>query len=537
VACLGIVEDGSFFFLNENEYAGGGRKRRRGPNVTTAAATATATAATPTPSAARPVAQEILILASPRRAASISEFPNHALDFGTPPTKSPSFDLSPTLDIPLDVQALAYYAHIHVDVPHGVPEAMDGHLRYALIDWSRCAPDSILSLAVSAVAHATFGRAQKSHAALAVGSWMYSNALIKTNMALRDTNEVAHDGVLLAAMLLSYYENSVTDKISNLFSRDIKDIGARSFAHHDGAMALLKLRRQRGWSIHTNMELDKLVRRQLMRTLVLRHMPLPPWLRDGSQYGETGYALELDRYMVIVAKLRHQVYVLSMDTSTSMVPVSKEKMAQIRVFLAEAKALDSALARWARSLPPDMQYSSVAVHKDLGIDSKDRPFNSTVHIYPTVGHAGLWNRYRALRIAVNALIPQTLSTIPVPLELEMNALEDTVENIIRRLTEDICESVPFTLDLIENKQIDGQNHFFVKKSSTPFGGAIKASTAYFICWPLALVITIPDIPEGPRQYLRRRLLDVSEIVDDGVLERLATTSVHNMESRIKCKSR
>jgi hypothetical protein len=525
VSCLGIVEDGSFIFLNENEYAGGGRKRPRGPNVTTA----TATAPTPTPPAASPVTQENLIQASPRKAGSISGSSDDSFDFGTLPNEPLGFDLSPSIDIPLDIQALSYYAHIHVDVPHGVPEAMDGHLKYALIDWFRCTPDSILSLAVSAVAHATFGRAQKSHTALAMGSRMYSNALIKTNMALRDTNEVMHDGVLLAAMLLSYYENSVTDKVSNLSSSDIEDIGARSFAHHDGAMALLKLRRQHGWSINTNIELDKLVRRQLMRTLVLRRMPLPPWLRDGSQYGETGYTLELDRYMVIVAKLRHQVGILSMEATTYTGSVSEEKMAELRIFLAEAQALDSALARWSSSLPPDMKYSSIAVHTDPGTESEDRSFNGTVHIYSTVGHAGLWNRYRALRIAVNALILQTLSSIQVPLELDLNSLKNAAKTIIHRLAEDLCESVPFTLGSIGNKQVDGQNCFFVTKPSTPLGGAIKASTAYFICWPLALVITIPDIPEGPRQYLRDRLLDVSNIVDDGVLERLATTSVHNME--------
>jgi hypothetical protein len=521
------VEDGNFIFLDENEFAGGGRKRRRGPNVTMTT-TAAETTTTTLPSAS-PVAQDNMMAASPRRTVNSSGFFNDAVDFGTHPTKPPNFDISPALDIPLDIQALAYYAHVHVDVPHDVPEAMDGHLRYALADWSRSAPDSILSLAISAVAHATFGRAQRMHAALAVGSKMYSKALTKTNMALRDTNEVTHDAVLLAAMLLSYYENSVTDKGSNLSGRDIEDIGARSFAHHDGAMALLKLRRQRGWSVHTNLELDKLVRRQLMRTLVLRRMPLPPWLRDGAQYGETGYALELDRYMVIVAKLRHQVYVFSMDTTKCTIPVSEEKVAQLRDFSAEAQALDSALARWASGLPADLQYSSIAVHKDPGIESEDGSFNGTIHVYPTVGHAGLWNRYRVLRIAVNALILQTLSAVPVPLELDLNTLKDAVRTIIYRLSEDLCESVPFTLDLVAVEQVNGQDRFSVTKASTPLSGAIKASTAYFICWPLALVITIPEIPKGPRQYLRDRLLDVSEIVDDGVLERLATTPFQSID--------
>ncbi|KAF2795755.1 hypothetical protein K505DRAFT_406770 [Melanomma pulvis-pyrius CBS 109.77] len=526
VTCQGVVEDGNFIFLNENEYAGGSRKRRRGPNVTT---TTTTTTTAPTMSTEALAIQGHFNTTMPLRTESTSGFSNDILNFGTSPTEPLDFHISPALDIPLDVQALAYYTRIHVEVPHGVPEVMDGHLKYALADWFQSKPDSILSLAISAVSHATFGRAQRSQAALNVGCAMYSRALVKTNMALKDANEVTHDSVLLSAMLLSFYENSVLDRVSQTSSRDIEAIGSRSFAHHDGAMALLKLRRQRGWPTNTNMELDKLVRRQLMRSLLLRSIPLPLWLRDGSKYGETGFALEMDRYMVIVAKLRHQASRLSKGPAKCSAPISDEKMAELRSFLAETQALDSALARWATILPAELQYRSIAVQQEPHIEIGDRSFNGTIHIYPTVGHAGLWNRYRALRLAVNALILRALSAVPVPLELDLNALKDAVKSIIYRLAEDLCESVPFTLDLIGTYQVDGKEQFFVTQNPTSLKGAIKASTAYFICWPLALVITIPDIPDRPRQYLRDRLLDVSEIVDDGVLERLAITSVHGIE--------
>ena len=514
--CEGIVEDGSFIFLSENEFAGGSRKRRRGPNVTAATPTATATTTTTTPTTTPPdpaALQDLSVILSPHRNKAIAASAPHVF---------PSI-----LDIPIDVQALTYYAHAHVDVPDGVPEIMQGHVQYTLAEWALSPPDSILGLSVSAVSHATFGRARKSSAALAMASSMYSKALVKTNAALRDAVQITDDAVLLSALLLSFYENSVMER-SSPTSWNIEAMASRSFAHHDGAMALLKLRRQRASPTSKSMELDKLTRRQLMRTLVLRKMPLPLWLRDGSRYGEKGFALELDRYMVIVAKLRHQASRMQLGRSGCTMVLDHQRREELQALQAEAQALDYALASWAAKLPADMHYSSFAVCADPNEDAYDRSYNGTIHIYPTVGHAGLWNRYRALRMAVNLIILQVLATLPPSSDLDSSILHETVRLNILGLAEHVCESVPFTLGTIRTYQVDGHDQFYVTKAAISPKEGIKASTAYYICWPLALISTICAVPEEPRQYLRDTLLAVSEIVDDGVLERLATAAANHI---------
>ena len=200
-------------------------------------------------------------IATSSKSKSFSRSPDDALPIELPSAEPESSFVLPALDIPLDDQALTYYSRFYVEVPHGLPEIVDGHLKYALADWCYSQPQSILSLAIFAVSHATFGRARKSHAALAVGCRKYSKALVKTNLALKDTSEITHDEVLLAVILLSFYENSVMDKTSHVSSRDIQVMASRSFAHHDGAMAVLKLRRQLDQRTNCSMELDKLVRR------------------------------------------------------------------------------------------------------------------------------------------------------------------------------------------------------------------------------------------------------------------------------------
>lgn len=104
-----------------------------------------------------------------------------------------------------------------------------------------------------------------------------------TNLALEDVSEVRHDEELLDVMPLSFCENSVMDNTSHVSSRGFQVMASRNLAHLDGAMTVSNLRRQLDQNTNYSMELDKLVQRQLMRSLLLRAMPLPFWLRDDSQ--------------------------------------------------------------------------------------------------------------------------------------------------------------------------------------------------------------------------------------------------------------
>ena len=493
-------------FLNENEYAVGRRKRPRGPNLQTTLVT-------------RDNAQK----AMSSKPEILSRSPDDALPIDIPPAEPQSFFILPALDIPLDDQALTYYSRCYLEVPHGLPEIMDDHLKYALADRCYTQPQSILSLAISAVSHATFGRARKSYAALAVGCTKYSKALMKTNSALKDASEVTHDDVLLAVMLLSFYENSVTDKTAHVPSRGIQVMASRSFAHHDGAMAVLNLRRQLAQRANCSMELNMLVRRQLMRSLLLRSMPLPSWLQDGSQYGEHGFALELDRCMVGVAKLRHQASSLSVDSASLSISDRSDEMTRLRSLWAKAQTLDDVLVTWANGLPTEYWYSACTVQDYGRIETGNSIFDDTVHMYPTVGHAGMWNRYRALRLTVNDIMLKTLSLLAKSPDTDTESLKEAAKLRILGLADHLCASVPYMLGLIETHKTAGHDITIVTKVPASLKVAVKATTASFLCWPLTMATMVSGIPERHQRYLRNRLLDVSEIVDDGVLERIAAS--------------
>ncbi|KAF8847300.1 hypothetical protein BDZ45DRAFT_709729 [Acephala macrosclerotiorum] len=467
LVCHRVEGTGGFVFLDENKNAVGRLKRPRGPNVNAGTIT---------------------------QIESILELP-HAASKGSAP--EPQSSVPPALGMPLDEQALTYYSRHYVEAPRALSGIMDGHLQCALIHGCYSQPQSIPSLAIFAVSHVTYGRARRSQIALSTGYTKYSKALLKTNLTLKDATESTNDDVLLAVILLSYYENSVMDKKSSNPSRGIQansgyrnsTMASRSFAHYDGAIALLNVRQQLEQRNNKSTHLDMLVRRQLLRSVLLRSMPLPSWLCDGSQYGEHGFALRFDQCAVRVATLKHQASTASIDATSSLLGSHVEKL---RDLLTEAQDLDDDLITWANSLPTEDHYSTHFIQNDI------IPGSGSIH-------AGMWNRYRAIRLAVNEVIHKTLSVLQ---DFDTNNLNEAAKLRTTLLANDLCASVPFMLGLI-----------------LPFlRFVVKASTASFLCWPLAMATMMSGIPCEQHYYLRSRLRDVSEIVDDGVLKVIAEGS-------------
>ena len=270
------------------------------------------------------------------------------------------------------------------------------------------------------------------------------------------------------------------------------------------------------------MELDKLVRRQLMRSLLLRSMPVPPWLRDGSKYGEHGLALELDRCMVIVAKLRHQASNLCAGSTCISTSDEHDKQSQCQGLLGEAQALDAALVMWEKSVPVEDRFSTRTIQNSGPTEKCDRLYNGTVHIYPTVGHAGMWNRYRAFRLVVSDTMLKVLSMLSADPGSEVKLLTEAVKSRIEYLADEFCASVPYMLGLLESYQITVLDDAIATEDLASSKIAVTASTASFLCWPLTMAIMVSGLSAQHQRYLKDRLLEVSEIVDDGLLERIAT---------------
>ena len=80
-----------------------------------------------------------------------------------------------------------------------------------------------------------------------------------------------------------------------------------------------------------------------MRSLFLRSIPLPPWLRDSLKDRECGPPLGLERCKLEAAKLQHWVSSISADPTGISIAERYVEMMTLRCLLAEAQAGDKTL--------------------------------------------------------------------------------------------------------------------------------------------------------------------------------------------------
>ncbi|KAM3074966.1 hypothetical protein ACMFMG_007570 [Clarireedia jacksonii] len=522
IPCHGFDDIDGLIFLSENKYVGGERKRPRGPNLTTASSPKSSSQILPT-------ATESEI--TPSLLATRTIGTTHQRPQGS---RQSTLQL-PVLTVSLEDQALTYYSQSHGVVPRTNIDDSISDLKSLMCSATAAVlkqkpalplsddPQPILTLAILAISHASFGRARRIQSALAVGGAKYCTALTMINRALKDPLQAIRNEVLLATIILSHYENSVFRR-PHMSESDINIMAAKTFAHHDGAMAVLHLRRQCNHyqSDKLGAGVDRVVRNHLIRSLTMRRMQVPLWLRDGAEYGETGLALKLDQLMVKTADLRHRAASLQYDLTV--IPNSERvsEMLKLHAALSIAQRLDDAFVTWARDVPMEDYWKACRVEDD-GVsrdENEDNILDRLVHIYPTVGHVGLWGRYRTLRLHVIDIIVKILS-FARKAEPDLKPMEETARSKIEKLAADFCASIPYALKTIDVFPA-AENSFVVGRSPPDQKQFVDATTATMLCWPLAMTTMVEGIPQRYMKYLKRMLLEVSELVDDGLLEGMAT---------------
>ncbi|KGQ02155.1 hypothetical protein PAAG_11109 [Paracoccidioides lutzii Pb01] len=503
------VENSNFIFLNENEFVIGRLKRPRGPNVRARSESKAGERVESTP--------------SKNKTKGLHGSSGNAVEDLVRRALEPQLNITPTHEVSLDQYAVFYYYRNFLQMEHIIPGIVDSHLNYVMAGCCFSQPQSVLGHAIFAVSYATFARAEKSYSALTRAATTYLKALMKTKMSLYNASYAKDDEVLLAVMLLSFYENTAMDSrappISGLV---LLNLVSRIFAHHDGALALLDLRRKQSQRTKCGLGLDKVVRRQLLRSLLLRSSAPPSWLADGAEYGEVGSLLELDRCTVEVSKIRERAKNLLL-LSPKFSPVDWYGGTTIlNQLLEDAWATDGLLVSWTNNLPMQYLYSTIAIQNNW---SRIKLFDPTaVHIYPTVGQAAMWNRYRVIRLALNEVILKILSILDEITNSvgTTESLAAAVKLTIKRMADDLCRSVPYMLGIFEAMAADGRDAAVITNVPTSGKITVKATTGALLCWPLAMTAMMcAIIPDKNLQYLRICMLEVSEVVHDGVLERMA----------------
>ncbi|PKK52632.1 hypothetical protein CI102_2882 [Trichoderma harzianum] len=414
--------------------------------------------------------------------------------------------IQPALSLPLEMHALYYFADSVSTERHILGNGGPEYSPHVLHHWELAKPDSCLRLALEAYSHALIGRKRDVRPALCLSQRVYAKAVEEIQNAMSTISSDTIYQVMLAMMLMGGYENIM------YFAREYTApppdaVGSRfwkSVCHEKGAASLLSARRERGFAADT--ELDKAIRQKCLRIIILRGGAMPAWLEDGSDWGEEGHELELDSLIIRVLTLRNK----SISFLRDMDNADPEIVNEVKSIAMEAYALDYDLASWPLGLAQDWRFQVSRTHPQPSLNAVNARANTPSHTYSSVGHAAIWNRYRALRLITNSIQKRAffaLKSLSDGYIVDENMQRCQVN--INNLAVDLRCGVEFSL----TSQAPARG-----AKVTTFLDEPHPSIAALLAWPLTVAVSVDAVELPEKTWLKGVLKAVARSLGHTLLE-------------------
>lgn len=366
----------------------------------------------------------------------------------------------------------------------------------------------MVDLALSSLALVVYAKTQRHPAAAREGYSRYNSLLgvVHGNIARLDSqklDEEDFDACLLATSLMSRYEGATLDA-SDFFESEFAPFSQKWF-HHDGVKAILKF-----WSdnfhFNTPTFIVKQTRRELIKSSVLRDLPIPDWMQDGSRFGEHGPELDYDHIMVKIANLNHTVATLKQESLCMKVAGKLNS---------EARELDEALQSWNKNIPGPC-FSNPHRVPDDAIWPRKHFYSRTVYSYPKAAYSSAWCQSFAFSMIINSARYKILG-LSLSSGLAQPTFQQERDECSSRLevsANNIASSIPFCLE-----------RFTVDSPGTPKcpitlnpDDEIRPYLARLVVWPLLVTLGVQEVHTKLRWWLRQELVSVGEITGDGTIE-------------------
>lgn len=253
-----------------------------------------------------------------------------------------------------------------------------------------------------------------------------------------------------------------------------------------------------------------------LRIVILRGAALPTWLEDGCSWGEEGPELELDSLMVRALILRNK----SMPSLRDMDATEPEVIDRVKSIAMESYTLDYDLALWALGLPQNWNFHVSWTHLQPSSSVTDACVDIPSHSYPSVGHASIWNRYRALRLIANSIQKRALCALQFLFDdafLDMDT--QRCQNNINNLAVDLCCGAEFS----------------VTRQNTPRGAKAAMlldmphpSVAALLAWPLTVAVSVDAVQPLEKTRLKGVLKAVARSLGHTQLESVSDKGEYNI---------
>ena len=411
----------------------------------------------------------------------------------------------------LQTRALAYYLQYHLQTLTDLPDVAGG-LSESVSAWQvsgRKCP--MVDLALSSMALAVFSRTQHHPPAATEASSRYHRLLWVAQEQIAQIgsltfDERSIDACLLAVVLMGWYE--VTTHHPDDVNSKHSFTSLQNWSHHDGAMAILKV-----WNDHpshnTATFIIKQARRGLIRSSLLRNLPLPDWVLNGSRFGEQDLELAFDGIIVRTVKLHY--------ASTSLQPKNGLKIAENEKLNYEARELDKALQDWAAQISSTCSYQRhILTESDQW--PKEHFYSSIVYSHSSPGYAAVRSQYLAARILLNSTRLRVLELSRPNLLAKFTYEEQRLECIaqLKDMADSLASTIPFCLERFTVDRPSSLAHHDSITLNT--NEEIKPYLVRLVAWPLSIASSAEGIDDRQQLWFKSELASLGRIIGDGTLE-------------------
>jgi hypothetical protein len=369
----------------------------------------------------------------------------------------------------------------------------------------------MVDLALSSMALAVYSRTQRHPPAGAEASSRYHRLLRVVQdriaqLAIQTLEERDIDACLLAVSLMGRYEGA-THRPGDLTSKD-SFTSLQSWLHHDGAIAIL-----RTWNDNSTQRtaspIIKQTRRELIKSSLLRNLPLPDWMMNGSRFGEHDQELEYDRIFVRIVNLNHASATIRENTDLQILKAKKLNN--------EARELDNALHDLVAQVPSTCNYRRHVLTKSDPW-TRENFYSSIFYSYPRPKYAAAWSQLFAMRMLINSTRLKILEISRVNPLVDLTYEQQRIECIaqLKAMADSLASSIPFCL---ERFKVENPNSLDCDISITlNTNGEITPCLAGLVAWPLIIASSLEGVDAEQQLWFRSQLARLGRITGDGILE-------------------
>ncbi|TVY43333.1 White-opaque regulator [Lachnellula occidentalis] len=405
------------------------------------------------------------------------------------------------ISTPIDQQATCFFLANFVLLP--AQNTMRGYFDF-ILPLLKGKPDPCLSLAFAAVATASLGTRPNSKALLPQADLFYVKALTKINATLRDARTASSDSTLAAVLLLSFFEQVTSPRISHQAWN----------SHVDGAVALLKARGPENFQTRRRRDIWHVVRALATIQYIANSKAVVPsvdwWMTVSAS---DVIVAKFARLNLLVADLRSENTV-----ATSQIARTAANIEYVLSVQRKAEALEKEYTSWFESLPPKWQpkFETWLGDRDIGYNYA----TSETHPGRIDSYSEMWIAYhqniaRSSQILLHFTILRCVAWLGDMNDYTLTPEYAKAQQVCRPLIEDIVASCPyfFGWNKDRNEAMVDQSFFACGESgNTDAHANPKALWGIFIMWPIFVAGSADFALPSQRMYLRGRLQYISELM-------------------------